>query len=64
VYGVAMNDPDRILGGDARRARWLTFRPGDSRDPAVLLPLIREARRIALLSAAEREVALRTLPAS
>ena len=54
VHGVFMDDPTRALGGNAKLARWLTFRPGDPVDASRLEPLVREARRVALLPRALR----------
>src|SRR3712207_2257328 len=55
-HGIAMADPDGRLEGEGitRQVRWLTFRPGDDPDPRVVVPLVLEARRVALLPAAER----------
>lgn len=55
-YGVFMDDPDRLLegAGITRQVRWLTFRPGDAIEELVLVGLIREAARVALLTRAER----------
>ena len=55
-HGHLMRDPDRRLEGEGitRQVRWLTFVPGDQLDPAIAVPLLREARRVALLSRAER----------
>ena len=55
-HGYLMRDPDRRLEGEGitRQVRWLTLVPGDDPDPAIALPLLREARRVALLSRAER----------
>jgi len=49
VHGVFMRDPDGILGGDARLARWTTFGSVDQVDPAPLVPLVREAARVSCL---------------
>jgi hypothetical protein len=57
VQGVHMADPERMLGGDAKLARWLTFSAGDHVDAARLVPLVREARRVALLPRVMREEA-------
>ena len=62
-HGYLMRDPGRRLEGEGitRQVRWLTFVPGDEPDAAVIGPLLVEARRIALLSRAERfEEAMRT----
>ena len=53
-YGVLMDDPGRLLGGDARLARWLTFRPGDRVDMRRLRPLVLEGARVGRLSTSER----------
>ena len=55
-HGHLMRDPDRRLEGEGitRQVRWLTFGPGDVPGPAITIPLLREARRVALLSRAER----------
>jgi hypothetical protein len=55
-YGVFMDDPARLLKGEGttRQVRWLTFRPGDPIDELVLVGLIREAGRVALLTRGER----------
>lgn len=57
VYGVVMDDPDRLLEGRIARARWVTFRAGESLDSPKLSRLVREAARVALLSRGERLVA-------
>ena len=57
VYGVVMDDPDRLLEGRTVRARWVTFRPGESLDSPKLSRLVHEAARVALLSPGERLVA-------
>ncbi len=54
VYGVLMDDPDRLLEGRIPRARWVTFRPGDPIDALSLAWLVHEAARVARLSARER----------
>ena len=55
-HGHLMRDPDRRLEGEGitRQVRWLTLVPGDDPDSAIAVPLLREARRVALLSRAER----------
>ena len=55
-HGYLMRDPGRRLEGEGitRQVRWLTFGQGDVPDPAIAVPLLREARRVALLSRAER----------
>ena len=54
VYGVLMEDPDRLLEGRIPRARWVTFRPGEPIDAPTLVRLVREAARVAHLSHEER----------
>ena len=54
VYGVLMEDPDRLLEGRIPRARWVTFRPGKSLDAPKLAWLVHEAARVAHLSSGER----------
>lgn len=55
-HGIAMRDPSRRLegAGITRQVRWVTFRPGDTVDPDPLVPLIREAARVARMSRTER----------
>jgi hypothetical protein len=55
-YGAFMSDPDQVLLGEGitRKVRWLTFRPGDRVDDRVLVPLVREGARLALVSPGER----------
>jgi hypothetical protein len=55
-HGYLMHDRDRRLEGEGitRQVRWLTFRPGDEPAASIAVPLLREARRVALLSRAER----------
>ena len=55
-HGHLMRDPDRRLEGEGitRQVRWLTLVPGDDPDSAIAVPLLREARRVALLSRPER----------
>jgi hypothetical protein len=52
--GVLLDDPDGLLGGDAKLARWVTLQAGDEVDEVGLASLVREAARIARLSPAER----------
>jgi hypothetical protein len=54
VYGVLMEDPDRLLEGRIRRARWVTFRPGEPLDPLRLAWLVHEGARVARVTAGER----------
>ncbi|HEY3334359.1 MAG TPA: DUF1801 domain-containing protein [Candidatus Limnocylindrales bacterium] len=55
-HGHLMSDPGRRLegAGITRQVRWLTFLPFDEPDAAVINALLTEARRVALLSRAER----------
>ena len=57
VQGVLMDDPDHALegAGITRRARWLTFRPGDPIDDEMVTRLMVEAVRIARMSPGERQ---------
>jgi hypothetical protein len=57
VYGVVMDDPDRLLEGRIPRARWVTFRSGEHLDAPRLAWLVHEAARVARLSPGERLVA-------
>jgi hypothetical protein len=47
--GDRMVDPDRALAGAGitKRARWLTFAPGDPIDERVCAELVRDAARVA-----------------
>ena len=58
-HGVLMRDPGGHLqgAGITRQVRWLTWRPGDAIDAAVVRPLVREGRRVARMSRAERYAA-------
>ena len=55
-HGYLVRDPGRQLQGEGitRQVRWLTFMPGDEPDAAAIGPLLVEARRVALLTRAER----------
>lgn len=55
-HGYLMDDPEARLEGEGitRQVRWLTFRPGDVVDPAMVAPLLREAARVACLSREQR----------
>jgi hypothetical protein len=57
--GWLMRDPNGALTGRGitKRARWLTFQPGDRLDAAHLTTLVHEAARIAELTPAERVAA-------
>jgi hypothetical protein len=65
-HGWLMADPDGRLEGEGitRQVRWLTFQPGDTPDPAIVEPLLLEARRVALLTRAERFETAMTLAAA
>ena len=54
--GYLMRDPDHRLEGEGitRQVRWLTFVAGDVPYAAIVVPLLLEARRVALLSRADR----------
>ena len=56
VDGVAMRDRDGVMrgAGVTKKARWLTFTPGDHVDPAALAGLVREGARVALMTPSER----------
>ena len=56
VEGVLMDDVDRRLqgAGETKKARWLTWRPGDDIDPDVVAALLLEGARIARMSRGER----------
>jgi len=58
VYGALMEDPDRLLEGRIRRARWVTFRPGEPLDAPRLSWLVHEAAHVARLTAGERLAAM------
>lgn len=55
-HGVDMDDPARVLqgAGITRQVRWLTWTHVDEVDPAVAIPLVRDAARVSMLSRAER----------
>ena len=56
VQGVLIHDPDRRLEGrgEAKNARWLTWRPGEPIDAEEVEALIREAVRVTTLPREER----------
>ena len=56
VDGVLVDDPDRRLQGEGetKKARWLTWAPGDSIDVEVVTELVRAAVRVATLTPGER----------
>ncbi|HYH93073.1 MAG TPA: DUF1801 domain-containing protein [Candidatus Saccharimonadales bacterium] len=58
-HGWLMRDPDGNLQGRGitKRARWLTFRPGDPLDVPRLTALVHEAARVAGLPPIERVAA-------
>lgn len=58
VHGVFMRDPDGLLGGDARLARWTTFTSVGEIDPRPLADLVREAARVSCLPRRARVGAL------
>lgn len=58
VHGVFLRDPDGALDGDARLARWLTFRSVDEIERAIVERLVREGVRVARLSRTERVLGL------
>lgn len=55
-WGALMDDPRGLLVGEGitRQVRWLTFRPGDAVRAPSLVPLVREAARVAVLPRSER----------
>ncbi len=55
-HGVLMRDAGGHLqgAGITRQVRWLTWRPGDAIDAAVVRPLVREGLRVARMSRSER----------
>jgi hypothetical protein len=54
--GVIIDDPQGVMSGAGitKRARWLTFLPGDRIDEPATEALIREGARVALMSPGER----------
>lgn len=54
--GWAMRDPEHVLDGAGitKRARWLTFVPGDHIDPARCVALLHEAVAVGTMSRDER----------
>ena len=58
VHGVFLRDPDGAMEGDARLARWTTFRSLDEVEPAIVERLVREGAGVARLSRAERVLGL------
>ena len=55
-HGVDMDDAEGLLqgAGITRQVRWLTWTNVDDVDDSIVLPLVREAARVALLGRAER----------
>jgi len=56
-YGAWMDDPARVLEGAhirLKKVRYLTFQPGDKLDLPALRAQVREGRRVALMSRADR----------
>jgi hypothetical protein len=56
VEGALMDDVGRHLqgAGETKKARWLTWRPGDDVDADLVGALVREGARVAQLSRGER----------
>ncbi|HEY6568915.1 MAG TPA: DUF1801 domain-containing protein [Candidatus Limnocylindrales bacterium] len=56
VEGVLMDDIGRHLqgAGETKKARWLTWRPGDDVDTDLVAGLVREGLRVAAMSKGER----------
>ena len=56
VEGVLMDDAGHHLqgAGETKKARWLTWRPGDDIDADLVGTLVREGVRVAQLSRGER----------
>lgn len=56
-WGVLLDDPTGVLrgAGITKQVRWLTFRPGDGLDEALLGGFTNRAAEIARLSRSERE---------
>jgi hypothetical protein len=56
VQGVLIQDPDRRLEGrgEAKNARWLTWRPGEAIDAEEVMAFVREAVRVTTLPREER----------
>jgi hypothetical protein len=57
-FGVLMDDPAGLLGGDAKLGRWTTWRPGDVVDVDALRPLVLEGARVGRLRSSERKLLL------
>ena len=55
-HGVLMDDPRHELKGDGitKKARWLTYEPGDRIDEPQALRLVEEAVRVALIPRSAR----------
>jgi hypothetical protein len=56
VDGVLVEDPDRRLGGEGetKKARWLTWAPGDDIDADEVAGFVRAGVMVATMSSAER----------
>ena len=56
VEGVLMHDPDRRMDGEGetKKARWLTWTPGESIDADEVAAFVREGARVAAMSRGER----------
>ena len=50
-HGTLMDDPDGVLrgAGITKKARWLTYQPGDVIDEPLAVALVEEAARVALI---------------
>ena len=50
-HGTLLEDPDGVLkgAGITKKARWLTYQPGDVIDEPLALALVEEAARVALI---------------
>jgi len=55
-YGIFMDDRDEVLIGKGitRKVRWVTMRESDPIPEAMLVELVRESARVALLSRSDR----------
>jgi hypothetical protein len=56
VEGVLMRDPDRRMDGEGetKKARWLTWTPGEAIDAEEVAAFVREGARVAAMSRGER----------
>jgi hypothetical protein len=50
-HGTLMDDPDGVLrgAGITKKARWLTYQPGDIVDEPLAVAMVEEAARVALI---------------